>query len=186
MTVERSLFVFVALVSSPFLGMDDRYSDKYTYKKDDNPKYSVNKGYGDDEALPEVCIDNSPQALSNREVELNRRQFEDREPKYPVTYDNAPNEFVSSGGSLPSESMAASRKAPGAVVLEGKGKICGLRRRVFFVVLGIALIIMVAAVGGGVGGAMSTSKSKKATPVAASSETPSRQVTQRLAYQNKQ
>lgn len=154
--------------------MDNKYSDKYTYKEDVNSRSSVNDRFGGDEGLPEVCIDNSPQALSNREAALNRQQFEDRHPKYPVVYDNAPKEFDSNGDSLPLEFTEASRKSPGVVAIEGKGNICGLRRRVFLVVLGIVIVIMLAAIGGGVGGAMSTSKSKKAAPAATSPETSSR------------
>ena len=115
-----------------------------------------------DENLPEVRIDTSPQALSHLEAEYKRRHLEEREPKYPVIYDNSPKTVVLAEGSLPSESVTAGEReqALGAEEPPAKnGKICGLTRRVFFIVL-VVLVIIAAGVGGGVGGAVSSSRSK--------------------------
>ncbi len=43
-----------------------------------------------DENLPEVVADGSPQALTQREARLHQDQLGERDPKYPVVFDDAP------------------------------------------------------------------------------------------------
>jgi hypothetical protein len=49
-------------------------------------------------------------------------------------------------------------------------RICGLRRRTFWIALGVVMIVVVAAVGGGVGGALASKSSRNANASASQSE----------------
>lgn len=153
--------------------MNHQNLDEYNDQKYSTPTSTLSSGYGQvyggfpqgDENLPEVGIDTSPQALSNLEAEYKRRHLEEREPKYPVIYDNA---VVPAEGSLPPVSATAREweQAPSAEEPPEKtGKICGLTRRMFFIALVALLVIIAAAVGGGVGGTVSSSRSKNTAPV---------------------
>lgn len=56
------------------------------------------------------------------------------------------------------------RGGEGQAVGQGKeeGRICGLRRRIFWIVLVVAIVIVLAAIGGGVGGGISARNSRAA------------------------
>jgi hypothetical protein len=166
--------------------MNNQHLDEDNDRKYGSATSTLSSGYGQvyggfpqgDENLPEVRIDTSPQALSHLEAEYKRRHLEEHEPKYPVIYDNAPKTVVPAEGSLPSESVTAGEReqAPSAEGPPAKnGKICGLTRRMFFIVLAILLVIIAAGVGGGVGGAVSssTSKNKSPAPITTTSSEPS-------------
>jgi hypothetical protein len=137
----------------------------------DSPDSTLSSGYGDyyggfhqEENLPEVRVDNSPQALSNPEAQFKRQYFEEQEPKYPVILDNAPKVF------LPAESLSSGAPATTAVEPAPEAqerRILGLKRRIFFIVLVVILVIIAIAVGGGVGGAISAKSKSKASVVSA-------------------
>ncbi|CZR67097.1 uncharacterized protein PAC_16996 [Phialocephala subalpina] len=180
--------------------MNNKNLDEHNDQKYGSPTSTLSDGYGQvygsfpqgDENLPEVRIDTSPQALSNLEAEYKRRHLEEREPKYPVIYDNAPETVVPAERSLPPESVTAGEReqeqVPSAEEPPAKkGKICGLTRRMFFIVLVALLVIIAAAVGGGVGGTVSSSRSKNAAPVpvtTTSSEPSSKTITPAVASQS--
>jgi hypothetical protein len=124
------------------------------------------KRYPNDDNLPEVCVEPWPQVLSNQEVEHNRSQFEERAPKYAVTYDNVPKTVVLGADPMSSESEGVDDKTTSLV--SNKANVCGLTRKVFFLVLAIILLSVAIGVGGGVGGALASSKSKSATSVPSS------------------
>jgi hypothetical protein len=127
----------------------------------------VNGGFPYDDGLPEVRVDNSPQALSNLEAEYKWRHFEEREPKYPVVYDDTLKTAIPAQTSLQYEPAAAAEQTPGAaepLTPTQEKTIFGLKRKIFFLVLAtLIILIIVAGVGGGVGGSVSHSKSN--TPV---------------------
>ena len=136
-------------------------------------------GYPPDENLPEVVPDQSPQVLSAVEARYFAPELDVRDPKYPVTYDNAPKytapletypsvgghpqDYTSPVSSIPWEpaSTGGDRSAFGTYESKNKEqRICGLKKRVFWILLVIAMIVVAAGVGGGVGGGIATARSK--------------------------
>jgi len=135
-----------------------------------------------DENLPEVVPDTSPQAL-----ERNPNQADERD-KYPVYYDNAPkipneayqhydpNSYpataMSPDGSIPWEhvSTTAEETAAGDHGNYPQHRICGLRRRAFYIILALTLVIIAVAVGGGVGGGLASARSREGSDAAESSK----------------
>jgi hypothetical protein len=143
-----------------------------------------------DECFPEVVIDTSPEVISNLEADDKGHHLEEREPKYPVIYDNAlksvvpaeyevheqyPQTTTNFEKSVLWESTPGREQAPGAEESPSKeGKVWGLTRKRIFIVLAVLLVIIAAAVGGGVGGGIASSKSNSPAPIMTSSETSSR------------
>ena len=151
---------------SPISASSPEYGNFYGGFPHDHNLPEVNRGFPHDDSLPEVRVDNSPQALSNLEAEYKWRHFEEREPKYPVVYDDALKTAIPAQTSLHFESSTAAEQAPGATepLPPQEKRIFGLKRKIFFLVLATLIILIIAAgVGGGVGGSVSHSKSK--TPV---------------------
>jgi hypothetical protein len=148
--------------------MNDQKLDQDNYHQHASPDSTLSSGYGDyyggfhhEETLPEVRPDNSPQALSNAEAQLNRRFFEDQEPKYPVILDDAPKVFLPED-SIPSGSPTIRAANPASETEEKR--IFGLKRRIFFIIVVVVLVVIIAiAVGGGVGGAMASKSRSKAS-----------------------
>jgi hypothetical protein len=147
--------------------MNHQKLDQDNYHQYASPDSTLSSGYGDyyggfhhEETLPEVRPDNSPQALSNAEAQLNRRFFEDQEPKYPVILDDAPKVFLPED-SIPSGSPTISAANPAPETEEKR--IFGLKRRIFFMILVVIVVIIAIAVGGGVGGAMASKSRSKAS-----------------------
>jgi hypothetical protein len=158
--------------------MNSQKPDEDSYHQYATPTSTLSSGYGNyygdfrhEDNLPEVRVDNSPQVLSNPEVEFKRKYFEEQEPKYPVIYDDAPKTIVLAEETPPSAlpDTTAVERAPeaGGPPVEEK-KIWGLKRRMFFIILAVILVVVAIAVGGGVGGAMA-SKSKSKSKSAADS-----------------
>ncbi|KAH7333390.1 hypothetical protein BKA65DRAFT_43737 [Rhexocercosporidium sp. MPI-PUGE-AT-0058] len=139
------------------------------------PTPTLNSGNGQvyggfpqrDENLPEVVIDTSPQALSNLEAEYQRKHLEEHEPKYPAMDDTTSKMVVPTELEIQGQyPQTPSAEKP----LAKEGRVCGLTRKVFFVVLGVLFVIIAASVGGGVGGAVAASRSNNPAPATASSE----------------
>jgi hypothetical protein len=152
---------------SPISASSPEYGNFYLgFPHDHNPP-EVNGQFPHDDGLPEVTVDSSPQALSNLEAEYKWRHFEEREPKYPVVYDDALKTAIPAPPLFPYQSAAAAEQAPTAtepLSPTQEKRIFGLRRKIFFLVLATLIILIIAAgVGGGVGGSASHSKSN--TPV---------------------
>lgn len=80
--------------------------------------------------------------------------------KYPYYHPNSAPEPLPSTGSdtnkIAYESTAYDAPPPAQTI-------CGLRKRTFWILLGVALVIVAAAVGGGVGGALASRSSSKST-----------------------
>ncbi|KAE9368823.1 hypothetical protein N431DRAFT_561161 [Stipitochalara longipes BDJ] len=155
--------------------MSSKKLNEDSYHHYATPTSTLSSGYGNygggfvhEDNLPEVRIDNSPQALSNPEAEFKRKYFEESEPKYPAIYDNAPKTVVLEEVSPPSApTTTAGERAPQQTLAENR-KILGLKRRVFFILLVVVLVIIAISVGAGVGTAMS-SKSKSNTKASTAS-----------------
>jgi hypothetical protein len=173
-----SLSVFAVEITIIILiTMDNRKLEEENYHQYATPTSTLSSGFGNyyggfrqEDNLPEVSVDQSPQALSNPEAEFKRKYFEESEPKYPVIYDDAPKTIVledsiSSTSPTATTTTTAVERAPEAEQSSvDERKICGLKRRMFFTILVVVLVIIAIAVGGGVGGAMSSkSKSKSKT-----------------------
>lgn len=154
-------------ITTALVNMNDHKLDQDNYHQYASPDSTLSSGYGEyyggfhhEETLPEVRADNSPQALSNTEAQLNRRFFEDQEPKYPVILDDAPKVFHSDDSfTSGSPTIITANPAP-----ETKEKrIFGVRRGIFFSILVALVVIIVIAVGGGIGGAMASKSRSKAS-----------------------
>jgi hypothetical protein len=166
--------------------MNSQKLEEDNYHQYATPTSTLSSGFGNydvgfrhEDNLPEVRADNSPQALSNPEAEFKRGYFEEQDPKYPVIYDEAPKAIVLPEDSPQSTSTATEpveRTPEEEAPFVEERKICGLKRRMFFIILVMILVIIAIAVGGGVGGAMaskSKSKSKSAADSAQSVTTSS-------------
>lgn len=148
-----------------------------------------------DENLPEVVPGQSPQVLSDQEALRYQLQLEERDPKYPVNLDDAPKcietepdhdriATLSPGGasSVPWEPLSAVDNLPAGDRSttnyeseksdRGTGMICGLRKKVFWLLLGAVIVIVAASVGGGVGGGIAAANSR--THAAAEADSSSR------------
>lgn len=149
-----------------------------------------------DENLPEVVYDTSPQVVSNAEAHY--RQHGDGRDLYPVRYDDtpkipvgpgeyawgnkSPGSAVSPGAPLPWEPLsaveqslppkygagdAASERIEKGLT-ERERKICGFKRKPFFILIGLAFVTIAAAVAGGVGGGLAAASSSREDPGASS------------------
>lgn len=146
-------------------------------------------GQPPDENLPEVVPGQSPQALSDQEALRYQLQLDERDPKYPVDLDDAPKlveteadrersaGLISPGGvsSIPWEPLSAvdnMQAGDRSTTYNEKGDagmICGLRKKVFWLLLGAVLVIIAASVGGGVGGGIAAANSRNKAAVVADS-----------------
>jgi hypothetical protein len=145
----------------------------------------------DDENLPEVFTDISPELLSPEQTQSHwYRLREHQYDKYPVQDDPEPvipGRLVSDGlsegpygvvspldeGCSPWESLAgrvqpqvtnasaADEKAPALAPPPPEPKICGIKRRTFLVVLAMFMIVLIVSVCAGVGGAIAVSKAQR-------------------------
>lgn len=159
--------------------------------------------YTQDEGLPEVVDDPSPQALTSAEEQYQYHQ-QDKHDKYPVVYDDAPklpgdvtdgqepphSVVRSPNGSIPWEPLAAgegtlSGQENNSEKPESEPRICGLRRKVFFLLLVAALVVVTAAIGGGVGGGIAAARSREGSDSAVSSSPPSASTTSSPAPQTR-
>jgi len=142
-------------------------------------------GVPPDESLPEVVPDQSPQALSHQEAHYCRDQLNERDPKYPANFDDAPKylatsetdeapepvhgseySFASAGGSPPwelqstADNLQAGDRSP-TNEKAAEPTICGLRRRSFWLLLVVVLVVIAASVGGGVVGGIAAGKNNR-------------------------
>ncbi|KAK3380919.1 hypothetical protein B0H63DRAFT_560729 [Podospora didyma] len=161
-------------------------------------------GQAPDENLPEAIPqqtppppsipDSAPEAVSPEELVRLTRYFAERD-KYPVIFDNTPK-YPSEGGSVYRDSQQWATNNPQSALnpdvpvpwdtlpagadpnddSPAKPKICGMRRRVFFLVLILVLAVVSAAVGGGVAGSAKARESPGAGPSSAPIETISSRV----------
>ncbi|ROT38162.1 hypothetical protein SODALDRAFT_183100 [Sodiomyces alkalinus F11] len=115
----------------------------------------------DDGNLPEVVPDVSPQALTQEELSA-RSGLAGAEGKYPYTHDER-KEHVSAGLGSDAHKEVVSPISPDAQTPTGDGatagpssalgpRICGVKRKTFWVLLAVAVAVVIAvAVGAGVG-----------------------------------
>lgn len=101
-----------------------------------------------DDNLPEVYVDDSPQALPIPETHQTEAESDVTSPKISVadTLNTSPG-----NGRSPSSDGGKDGTA------QKEARVCGMRRKWFFIALGVVLVIVIAAaVGGGVGGAVAS------------------------------
>lgn len=154
-----------------------------------------------DENLPEVVPGQAPQALDNHEAYHHQDQLNDKDPKFVAIYDDAPkyaapehvnmqapyvspintmqarDSLVSPADTIPWEpntnydELNAGERSP----IHEKAQertICGLRRKIFFLLLGLTLLIIGGSVGGGVGGGLSAANNRAAAAADAQQTAP--------------
>jgi len=185
-----STFYVIETVTMSSMKLDEDNHHQYT-----TPTSTLSSGFGNyyggfiqEDNLPEVRIDSSPQALSRPEADFRRNYFEEREPKLPAVYDDTPKTIVLEEESAPSASPTTNEgeRVPEETPSE-KRKIFGLRLRAFVILLVVILVTIAIAVGAGVGVKLS-SKSRSSTKgpadsapgISTSSATLSRQALKRL------
>ncbi len=127
-------------------------------------------------SFPEVVPDSSPEVLPTVSEHHGYGQPSSHSnPKYAVPVDRnsdvtAPNTYYDSG-LIPVASIHRNKfEETGNLVSSGasgagsrhRGMICGLRRKPFWLVLGISLAVIIVGIAGGVGGAMAAASSRKA------------------------
>jgi hypothetical protein len=131
------------------------------------------------EDLPEVYVETSPETAHQKESVYYEKQavLQDETLKSPVFPEDDHNAVSPGtlgspdGGKAPLYAPAEAGIPPGAG--SGNKRILGLRRRTFWIVLAVALIVIAAAIGGGVGGALgSRSKSDSDTDKDNAEESP--------------
>lgn len=112
-----------------------------------------------DDNLPEVYVDDSPQALPGTESHQTEAWTEVTSPKFSVADTLKTPVSPEVDGSKTAGGAAGGEGADGGAAKKD-GRICGLRRKWFFIALGVVLVVVIAAaVGGGVGGAVASSAS---------------------------
>jgi len=131
----------------------------------------------------EVGRDSSPQVVAIKKAEYDWQTSE--RDKYPVVFDTAPklpddatpkpiygttypqtwspgtevNTATTQSTAVPWESLPAGSNNPPSQPPKAQRRICGLRRRVFFIIITVAtLVVLGAAIGGGIGGTRSASQ----------------------------
>lgn len=134
-----------------------------------SPSSTISSGYGptngmfpvNDEGLPEVVPDTTPQALTRLEAEYKRKYLEGDAPQTVIPKDMDTTKIAVMGAE--GQYAVAPDQMPGDI--EGAqtskraaNRICGLRRRTFLILV-VIVIVVAAAVGGGVGGGLAN-KSK--------------------------
>ncbi|OTA02329.1 hypothetical protein A9Z42_0026780 [Trichoderma parareesei] len=139
-----------------------------------SPSSTISSGYGPtmgmypahDEGLPEVVMpDETPQALSRLEAEYKRKYLEgDSAPQTVIPKDMDTTKIAVAGGSPYEVTPDGTRVDVEGAGTAGKGAektILGLRKKTFWILVGIVLALVVAAaVGGGVGGGLASKKDK--------------------------
>ncbi|KAL6875345.1 hypothetical protein HDV57DRAFT_168950 [Trichoderma longibrachiatum] len=140
-----------------------------------SPSSTISSGYGPtmgmypahDEGLPEVVMpDETPQALSRLEAEYKRKYLDgDAAPQTVIPKDADTTKIAVAGGSPYEVTPQGTRvDVEGAGTGNGNGaekRILGLRKKTFWILVGIVLALVVAAaVGGGVGGGLASKKDK--------------------------
>ncbi|UKZ72938.1 hypothetical protein TrVFT333_000575 [Trichoderma virens FT-333] len=147
---------------------------------------TISSGYGptfgmypaDDEGLPEVVPDSSPQALSRLEAEYKRKFLDGDAPQTVIPKDVDTNKIavMAAGDGYSVEPDGMSGDIEGARAAKKAGnRICGLSRKMFLILVIVAVVVLAAAIGGGVGGGLAAKKSNGDSPdAAAASETTSR------------
>jgi hypothetical protein len=140
-----------------------------------------------DENLPEVVPNPSPtfpEVVVNTGAEQQQRHLAEQE-KYPAYFDDAPKllheqhnhdgnqrprdnsatAYSPDGHALPWEPLRAGDDTTlGANSNSGANdepKICGVRRRIFWLILAFALVVVATGVGGGVGGAVASARARE-------------------------
>lgn len=140
-------------------------------------------GLPPDEHLPEVVPDTSPQVVSNTDYQQHGYNEQDKyivqyddTPKIPsetpyvqTPHGEHPVSTMSPDSHLPWEPMSAVEETPAGVgggggeggydginneKPEDESRICGFKRKTFFLALIAALVIIAVAIGGGVGGGL--------------------------------
>ncbi|KAL7823982.1 hypothetical protein V8C26DRAFT_384487 [Trichoderma gracile] len=139
-----------------------------------SPSSTISSGYGPtmgmypahDEGLPEVVMpDETPQALSRLEAEYKRKYLDgDSAPQTVIPKDMDTTKIAVAGGSPYEVTPDGTRLDVEGAGMPGKSaekKILGLRKKTFWILVGIVLALVVAAaVGGGVGGGLASKKEK--------------------------
>ncbi|KJR86906.1 uncharacterized protein SPSK_01633 [Sporothrix schenckii 1099-18] len=126
--------------------------------------------------LPEVVPDSSLEAAPGR-------YHSDKEAKYAVgtsDYNGDYNNGHYDSGLIPVTSVHSFKiddtgqlVPPGSAGgSSGRKKICGLRPKLFWLLLGVGLVVIIASVAGGVGGGMMAAQSRKASNAEASATSP--------------
>lgn len=137
-------------------------------------------GLPPDEHLPEVVPGQSPEVLNHHEAYYYQNQLNEQSPKYLAIYDDAPKyaapdltpaehlspvntmtdpySVMSPTDTIPWEPHSAVddlNAGPRSHIDEKAEErtICGLRRRIFFLLVGLALLVIGGSVGGGLGAA---------------------------------
>lgn len=116
-----------------------------------------------DDNLPEVYVDDTPQAISKEDPNAAAAFYEAQSPKFSIAYEVSPQtaippEYSVSAGAT---SAAATTVPPTDASPSKDQKVFGIGRRTFFIILAVLLIVVAAAVGGGVGGAVAASSASK-------------------------
>ena len=134
-------------------------------------------GHPADENLPEVVPDQSPQALSAHEAHFRHEQLGEQHPKYPVYVEDSPkfsavdpkpgfSSPVSPEHAVPWEKrsvggdLVAGDRVPTMAGDKRGSTICGLKRKLFWLLLAAVLVIVAGSVGGGVGGGIAAAKAR--------------------------
>ncbi|KAK3937943.1 hypothetical protein QBC46DRAFT_391282 [Diplogelasinospora grovesii] len=134
--------------------------------------------------FPEVVVDPSPQALPNTGAEQQQRHLAEQE-KYPAYFDDTPKflheQHNHDGNQRPRDNSATAYSPDGSALLweplragddttlgansnsgaNDEPKICGVRRRIFWLILAFALVVIATGVGGGVGGAVASARARE-------------------------
>jgi hypothetical protein len=133
-----------------------------------------------DENLPEVVPSEAERDVSPQATLANNAWPPSERDKYPVLYDPTPKLQVVDdepapkleNGVVPNvqETLPAGATAPPNDEAPSERKICGLRRRVFFVLAAIISVVLLAAIiGGAVGGSLSNKSSSQSASQTGSS-----------------
>ncbi|KAH0498139.1 hypothetical protein TgHK011_005411 [Trichoderma gracile] len=152
-----------------------------------SPSSTISSGYGPtmgmypahDEGLPEVVMpDETPQALSRLEAEYKRKYLDgDSAPQTVIPKDMDTTKIAVAGGSPYEVTPDGTRLDVEGAGMTGNSadkKILGLRKKAFWILVGIVLALVVAAaVGGGVGGGLASKEKGDAGSVDEASTTSS-------------
>ncbi|KAL7915209.1 hypothetical protein GGI35DRAFT_173547 [Trichoderma velutinum] len=148
-----------------------------------SPSSTISSGYGptfgmfpvNDEGLPEVVPDSSPQAMSRLEAEYKRKYLEGDAPQTVIPKDADTTKIAVMGGEEQSSVTpdGMSGDVEGGNTGKGGKRICGLPKRTLWILVIVAVLVLAAAIGGGVGGGLAAKNSKGDTPSDAASTTSS-------------
>ncbi|PKS12466.1 hypothetical protein jhhlp_000672 [Lomentospora prolificans] len=144
-----------------------------------------------DENLPEVVPDPSPEAIPKTAAAQYAAQLNHQNPKYPVTIDDSPKLPTPLALSPPTAtaspytetlvpgSVYPSHPSPISIEPPGK-KICGVKKRTFWILILLVVVIFAAAIGGGVGGGLA-SRNSKASASSEPADSPNEETTSSTA-----